>query len=64
MADEQEAIAPVALETASAPEAVIEPATPVDEPTRILDPGEEPELEAAADPVEPEDEEDDLELSH
>jgi hypothetical protein len=53
MADEQETIAPVALETASAPEVIETTPEPVDEPERIPEPGEiAPELVAS----EPEDE--------
>src|SRR5688572_22887056 len=58
MEGELETIAPVALETpASEPAATPETQTPVDEPTRILDPGEEaPDLEAAGELPNPEDE--------
>jgi hypothetical protein len=52
MEGELDAIAPDALETpASAPAATPEPVSPVDEPTRILDPGEEPDAGDVVDPA-------------
>lgn len=56
MADEQETIAPAALETASAPEVIETPTAPVDEPARILDPGEDTVQELVATETDPDDE--------